>query len=75
MHHRLAREESGIVDQIARREVIATVDDDVIILKDTHDVIHRQTLVVDAHLHVRIERVDRLLGRFGLGHANTVSTM
>src|SRR5215471_16668656 len=27
MHHRLAREESSIVDQIARREIIAAVDD------------------------------------------------
>ena len=66
MHHRLAGEESGIVDQIARREVIAAIDDDVIVLKDSHDVIHRQTLVMDAHLDIRIERVDRLFGRFGL---------
>src|SRR4030095_5003814 len=75
MHYRLAGEESGIVDQIARRKVIAAVDDDVIVLKDSHDIIHRQTLVIEAHLHVRIKRVDRLLGRFGLRHANAVSTV
>src|SRR5262245_35589563 len=66
MHHRLARKKSGIVDQIARWEVIAAVNDDVIVLKDSYDIIHCQTLVMEAHLYVRIERVYRLFSRFGL---------
>src|SRR5262249_6475928 len=75
VHHRLVSEESSIVYQVARGEVVAAIHDNVIVPKDVHDVVYRQTFIVDAHLDIGIETINRLLGRLGLGYANAVGAV
>src|SRR5215470_2641962 len=63
----LAREVAGIVDEIARVEVVGSIDDEVVVLDDVHHVVH-----VDAHgqlddLHIGVERLDGLRARVDLG--------
>src|SRR5262249_54349651 len=75
VHDRLPDQHRGIVHQVACGEIVGAIDDDVIVPKDVHDVVHGQALIVDAHLDIGIEAIDRLLGRLSLGHTNAVGAM
>ena len=61
-----------VVEQVARREVVDAVDDDVVVLDDLHDVRGVQARLVLDDVDVRVERVDLLLGGVDLGHADAV---
>ena len=73
VHDRLPDQHRGIVHQVARGEVVRAIDNDVIVPEERHDVVHRETLGIHAHLDIRIERVDRQRGGGGFGHPHTVS--
>ena len=63
----------GVVDEVARREVVGAVDDHVpAVGEDSLDVLRRQPLLVGDHGHVGIERLDRPLGGEHLGLAERV---
>ena len=57
--HRLAQLQRRVVDQVARREVVRAVDDDVVVLDDVEHVLGRQPRLVPDHLHVRVQLGDR----------------
>ena len=57
---------AGVVDQIARREVVGAVDDVVVLPDDLHRVLGRQRRFVRHDFDVRVVGVDRLLRRYDL---------
>ena len=62
----------GVVEQVARGEVVDAVDDHVVALDDLHDVGGVQAHRVLDDLDVGVERVDRLLGGVDLGDADAL---
>ena len=50
-----------VIQQIARREVVRTVDDDVIALNDVHDVFSSESSVIGNDFDIGVEQVDGLL--------------
>ena len=65
-HVGLAEEDGGVVDQVAGREVVRAVDDEVVRLEDLEDVGRVEPLLVQDDLDERVDLLDRLLGRLGL---------
>ena len=63
---RLSQPHRGVVQQVARGEVVGAVDDDVVGLDQLEDVRGVEAQVVLDHLDVGVERVDRRLRRRGL---------
>src|SRR5499425_481298 len=67
----LAGQIAGVVDEVARVEVVRAVDDEIVVLDDVHHVVH-----VDPHgqlddVRVRVEGLDGLRSRVHLGSAHT----
>ena len=63
----------GVIDEVARGEVVRAVDDYVPALaEDALDVLRRQPLREDSHRDVGVERLDRALGRLRLALADAV---
>ena len=65
----LAEEDAGIVDQIARREVVGAVDNQVIRREQAQCVGRGQRLVAEIDLHVGIGSLYALSGDFDLALA------
>jgi hypothetical protein len=61
----------GVVQEIARGEVVGAVDDDVppLAAEDPVDVLEGQPLTKDIDGDVGVQRLDRALGRLGVGLA------
>src|SRR4029079_18072517 len=57
----------GVVDEVARREVVGAVDDEVVAADDLEGVGRVEGDVVAHHGDVRVDPVHRGLGRRGLG--------
>ena len=72
IHQRLVHEHARIVDEIACREVVAAVDDDVEALEDPPHVLGGQALLELHDLDVGIERLERQLGGIDFGHTDAV---
>ena len=70
VHDRDAVAQAGVVEQVARREVVGAVDDHVDALEQPVDVLRRQPLAVGDHVHVGVQLLDALPGRLRLGHAD-----
>ena len=68
----LAGHHAGIVHQIAGGEVVAAVHHDVVVLDDLHDVLGGEPLRDRDHVDVRVQPLERLARRFGLGLADAV---
>ena len=65
--------DGGVVQQVARREVVGAVDDHVpAVGEDPVDVLGGEPLLVGLHGHVGVERLERPLRRLGLGLAEPV---
>ncbi len=75
MHHRDAELHAGVVEQVARREVVGAVDDHVVSGDDVHDVGGRQPRVVGDDVDVGVEHRQRLLGRVDLAVADPVDVV
>src|SRR3972149_3083333 len=60
---RLLEEDAGVVHQVARREVVGAVHDDVVLADDPQRVLRVQRLLVRDDLDVRVVGLQRLLGR------------
>ena len=69
---RLAQLQRRVVDQVARREVVRAVDDDVVVLDDVEDVRRLEPRLVPDHLHVRVQLGDRDARRIDLGHPHPI---
>ena len=67
---RLAGQHAGVVHQVPCREIVAAVDDDVVILDDLHDVVGHEAGFMEDHVAVGVQVVDRLLGGHHLGTAD-----
>src|SRR5206468_1205707 len=66
VHDGLLQEHAGIVDQVAGREVVATVDDQIVVLEDVDDVVPRQAGLIWHDLDIGVQVLQRLLGRVDL---------
>ena len=66
INKRFTRKKGGIVHQVLRREVVRSIDDDVVVRKDPKGILRRQTLLISDDLHIRIDSTDRISGRIGL---------
>ena len=75
MHHRDAELHAGVVEQVARREVVGTVDDDVVARDDVDDVLGRQAGVVGDDVDVGVEGGQRLLRRVDLAVTDAVDVV
>ena len=66
----LLRHNAGVIDEELRREIIGTVDDEIVILDEVKNVLTRHEGVVRNHFHVGVHRFHRLFRRlhFGLAH-------
>ena len=63
---RLAQQDTGVVDEVARREVVGAVDDDVVVADDVEGVARVERHVVTDDLDVRVDAMDGGLGGLGL---------
>ncbi len=63
----LLLQNSGIVDQVVSREVIASVDHEIIILDDLSCVFGREALLVGYDIHIAVEASNEALSRFCFG--------
>src|SRR5262245_17810936 len=63
---------AGIVDQVAGREVVAPIHDDIKVRDDAHDVLGPEALVKPDHLDIRVQGVQGLLCGCDLGHADAI---
>ncbi len=73
VHDRDPVPDRRVVDEVARREVVGAVDDDVpAVGEDPVDVLGGEPLLVGDHLDVRVQRLDRPLGRLDLRPAERV---
>ena len=70
--HRDPEPDRGVVQQVARGEVVDAVDDHVVALDDLHDVGGVEAGVVLDDLDVGVQRVDRLLGGVDLRDTDAV---
>src|SRR5262245_48154172 len=66
---RLLEQHAGIVDQIARREVVGAVDDDVVGLEKLQGVGRAQPRLVEVELDFGIDGLELVFGRLQLGPA------
>src|SRR5262249_7722545 len=67
---RLAEEHARVIDEVARREVVGAVDDDIVVAEDPIDVLARETLLDADDLHVGVEVLEDLLRALDLRHAD-----
>ena len=72
MHDGLALAHRGVVQQVARREVVGAVDDHVVVADQVEHVVAVEADRVRHHVHVGVERLDRLLGRLHLRNADAL---
>jgi hypothetical protein len=70
VHVRDAEQHAGVVDEVARREVVGPVDDEVVATDHVQGVLRRQVRLVLDDLHVRVDLEDRRLGRVDLVRAD-----
>ncbi len=70
VHDGLLVKDARVVDEIPRGEVVAAVDDDVVLREDPIDVRAGEALLVLHHLHVGVQILDRDLGARHLLHAD-----
>ena len=66
VHVGLAEHHAGIVDEIARREIVGPVQNDVVVGKDRECVLARQLRAVGNDLDVRIDFGEAIFGRVQL---------
>src|SRR5437588_2936236 len=69
---RLAREHARVVDQIACREVVCAVNDNVVIAYEFQRIVARQTRLVSLYLHVRVDVAQTVARRLDLGPPNVL---
>ena len=67
---RLAEQHRGVVDQVAGREVVGAVDDEVVAGEDLEHVVVVEPRVVHDHVHVRVDLEHRVARRLGLRPAD-----
>ena len=66
----LLQDHARVVREVARREIVRAIHDDVVLPDDLERVLAAQAHVVAHDFHVRIDLVDRLLGRLGFRAAH-----
>src|SRR5579875_1023277 len=71
MNNGLVRDDGGVVEQIARGEVVGAIDDKLVVGDDARHIGLVQARDVGHNLHIRIQRLDGLAGRLGLVLTNT----
>src|SRR5262249_54352835 len=65
-----AQQHAGVIDQVAGREVVGAVDDDVVGLENVQRVGRRQFRLVQVDLHLRVDCLEAVLCRLQLGAAD-----
>ena len=75
MAERFLCHNAGVIDQKFRREVIGSVNDEVIVCDQIHDIFTGHKLTVGFYRNVRVHRMDGLLGRFYFCLAHIRGTM
>ncbi len=71
----LAQEHAGIVGQVACGEIVGAIHDDVVGPNQVEGILARQAGVVQAHLDVRVEPLEGVPGRVGLGPADVAGAV
>lgn len=67
MDQRFPREETGVIDQKLRREIIDSIDDDIIVAEDFECVSGCEPFFVHRHGDVGVQRLDLFFAREDLG--------
>ncbi len=75
VHDRFVGDERGIVQQVARREVIGAVDDDIVVGDDARHVAFIQTLDVGDDLDIGVQGLDAFARGLGLILTNATRIM
>ena len=75
VHDGHALEERRVVQQVAGREVVGAVDDDVVAADDVDDVVGAEAHVVGDDVDVGVERGERLLRRVDLAVADALDVV
>jgi hypothetical protein len=69
-HVRLVQQHAGVVDQVARGEVVGAVDDQVVLAEDLQHVVAVQPRLVQADVDQRVDLADGVARALGLGPAD-----
>ena len=72
MHVRLAEQDAGVVDQVPRPEVVRSVDDQLVLREQLDRVVPLQPQAMFVHRHVRVQRLQGLLGGLRLRHSHPI---
>src|SRR5256886_2400320 len=70
VHVGLAEQHARVVHEVARREVVRPVRDDVEVANDVERIVRRQPRLERLHAYIGIQVVDTLLGGLELGYAD-----
>jgi hypothetical protein len=54
--------ESGIIDEIFRRKIVRSVNDEIVLLENLDRILWSQTFLIGHNLHIRIDSMNRLFG-------------
>src|SRR5579885_221451 len=75
MNDGLVGDDGGVVEQVARREVVSAIDDQIVVGDDARNIGLVQPLAVGDDLNLRVERLNGLASRLGLVLANTTGVV
>ncbi len=68
----LSQHHACVIEHVAGGKIIAAVHDQIEAGKNLADVLRGESLLKWNHLYIRIERIDRLFGAFGLRHPGAI---
>src|SRR5579883_200044 len=71
----VAAQHAGVIDEIARREIIGAIRDDVVVLDDLKGIGAGEHRLVLHDIQIRIERLQLFRRRFNLGAANVIGAV
>ncbi len=63
----LVKENAGVIDQIAGREIVCAINDDVVFLKNIHHVFARELRAIGGDFHIGVDGRNTVFGGFDFG--------
>jgi len=75
VHVRFAQQHARIIDEIARRKVVRSVEHDIVLLHERHRICRREPVRVQVHVYMRIQIVQTVARRLEPGSPHVARAM